>query len=110
MSNVLLVELFDAALRDLPHQRTGLYLCENQAWERALVHAWRKHAHGRLIAVGHSTVRFWDLRYFPDGRTLSSTSSLALPRADVFAVNGISLTAGTRRATWPMLKPSGADT
>jgi surface carbohydrate biosynthesis protein (TIGR04326 family) len=88
ISNLLWVELFDAALRDLPRQNTGLYLCENQAWERAFIHAWRKHEHGRLIAVVHSTVRFWDLRYFQDARTFRSPSPYRLPRPSLVALNG----------------------
>jgi surface carbohydrate biosynthesis protein (TIGR04326 family) len=88
ISNLLWVELFDAALRDLPRQNTGLYLCENQAWERAFIHSWRKHKHGRLIAVPHSTVRFWDLRYFKDVRTIRSVATHSLPKPDLVALNG----------------------
>ncbi len=32
VSNCIWVELFDAALNDIPYQETGLYLWENQAW------------------------------------------------------------------------------
>jgi surface carbohydrate biosynthesis protein (TIGR04326 family) len=85
--NLLWIELFDAAMRSLPHQSTGLYLCENQGWERAMIHAWRKHGHGRLIAVAHTTIRFWDLRYFTDPRTLRA-SKLRIPCADLFVLNG----------------------
>lgn len=88
IANTLWVELFDEALRRLPRQERGLYLCENQAWERAMVHAWRKHGHGQLIAVAHSTVRFWDLRYFSDGRTFRSRAANAVPQPDRIALNG----------------------
>jgi len=88
ISNLLWIELFDSSLRDLPHQKKGLYLCENQAWERAMVHSWRKYGHGQLIAVAHSTVRFWDLRYFADPRTIGSSGRHAMPQADLTALNG----------------------
>ena len=88
ISNLLWIELFDRALHDLSHQKKGLYLCENQAWERALIHAWRKHRHGQLIAVEHSTVRFWDLRYFTDPRTVRSSDPYPMPQADLMALNG----------------------
>ena len=88
ISNLLWVELFDLALRDLPHQTKGFYLCENQGWERALIHAWRKHGHGQLIAVAHSTVRFWDLRYFNDPRTIRSTNMYPMPQPNLTALNG----------------------
>ena len=88
IQNLLFIELFDTALRDLPHQNKGLYLCENQAWERALIHAWKKHGHGQLIAVVHATVRFWDLRYFNDSRTIRSLGAYPLPQMDLVALNG----------------------
>lgn len=88
VSNLLWVELFDTALRRLPTQKRGLYLSENQAWERAFIHAWRKHGHGQLVAVTHSTVRFWDLRFYTDPRTLRSSDAFAMPQADLTALNG----------------------
>jgi len=85
--NLLEAALLDRALRTLPRQSQGFYLCENLPWERALAHFWRKHGHGRLVAVVHSTIRFWDLRYFVDARTANGIESLSLPRPDRVAVN-----------------------
>jgi len=86
--NLLWIELFDQALRDAPRQDVGFYLCENQAWERAFIHAWRKHGHGELTAVPHATIRFWDLRYFADPRTFQSFGPAELPQPDWVALNG----------------------
>jgi surface carbohydrate biosynthesis protein (TIGR04326 family) len=86
--NLLWVELFDAALAKLPRQRLGFYLWENQGWEQAMIHAWRKHGHGELIAVAHATIRFWDLRYFNDPRVFDESAEQAMPLPDKFAVNG----------------------
>jgi len=86
--SLLWIELFDRALGDAPRQDKGFYLCENQGWERAFIHAWRKHGHGELIAVPHATVRFWDLRYFADPRTLRSVRASQVPQPDCVALNG----------------------
>ncbi len=88
VSNLFWIRLFDKAMSKIPHQRLGLYLCENQAWERAFIHAWKKHGHGRLIAVAHSTVRFWDTRYFLDPCTYQRAVKNGIPLPDVMAVNG----------------------
>ena len=88
VNNLMWLRLFDVALSDLPHQAVGLYAHENQAWERALIRAWRKHGHGQLIAVAHSTVRFWDLRYFADPRTVRSSGAYRMPQPDRVALNG----------------------
>ena len=46
MQNILWLHLFDKMLRSLPQQQVGLYLMENQGWERIFLYFWRKHAHG----------------------------------------------------------------
>jgi surface carbohydrate biosynthesis protein (TIGR04326 family) len=97
-SNLLFMELFDTALGRMPRQSIGCYLFENQGWERAFVRAWRRHGHGRLIAVAHSTVRFWDLRYFIDPRTLRLNG----PQADVIALNGRAAIDAYSGAGFPM--------
>jgi len=86
--NLLWLELFDVALRTVPRQALGLYVCEGQGWERAFIYAWRKHGHGKLIASVHATVRFWDLRYFADPRTVRSSDPCRMPQPDVAALNG----------------------
>lgn len=88
LSNCLWVELFDAVLKHIPHQQTGLYLWENQGWECALLRAWRRHGHGRIIGVPHASVVFWHLNNFDDPRTLTSVSAWAKPLPNQLAVNG----------------------
>ena len=88
MTNLIVIELFEKALQSQPHQKFGLYLYENHPWECAFVHAWRKHGHGQLIAVAHTTVRFWDLRYFFDLKTWRSTQVASIPKPDLIALNG----------------------
>lgn len=88
INNLLVMDLFDMVLSDLPHQTKGFYLCENISWERALIHAWRKHSHGQLIAVVHGVVRFWDMRYFHDLRTIRSSDSYSMLQPDLTVLNG----------------------
>ena len=88
MQNILWVNLFEKAMGAIPKQELGLYLCENLDWERAFIHFWKKHGHGHLIAVPHSTIRYWDLRYFDDRRVWDSKDILSQPIADQIAVNG----------------------
>ena len=88
MNNCLWVELFDVALKDMPHQKLGLYIWENQGWEIALLRAWRRHGHGEIIGVPHATVVFWHLNNFDDPRTLTSNKICAKPLPDRLALNG----------------------
>lgn len=88
--NVLHLNLLESAMESLPKQRVGVYLQENQGWEIALNFAWKAAGHGRLIGTPHSTVRYWDLRYFFDPRSYHHTgdSDLHLPLPDLVALNG----------------------
>lgn len=87
-SNLLWLQLFDVACSKIPSQKNGFYLCENQAWERAFVYYWKKHGHGQLTGVVHATVRFWDLRYYSDLRTIQQLTPYKIPQADKIALNG----------------------
>jgi len=87
--NCLRVSLFETVMASLPRQRIGIYLCENQPWELALLYAWRISGHRELVGVPHTTVRFWDLRYHRDPRCYGpDPSGLGLPLPDRIAVNG----------------------
>ena len=88
LGNLLNFNLFEKALALLPKQKNGVYLQENQSWEFGIVQTWKLKAHGELIGVPHSTVRFWDLRYFFDSRSYKGNISNQLPRPSKVAVHG----------------------
>jgi surface carbohydrate biosynthesis protein (TIGR04326 family) len=88
MGNVLYLNLFEAAMQTLPKQNMGVYLQENQGWEFAFIHAWKAAGHGWLAGVPHSSVRYWDLRYFFDTRSYDRNGVNDLPLPDIVAVNG----------------------
>jgi surface carbohydrate biosynthesis protein (TIGR04326 family) len=85
--NLLLIALIDKAVSELQVQKLGLYLQENNGWERALVHAWERYQKSLIIGVPHTTIRYWDLRYCEDRRIFNCTNE-CLPRPDFVAVNG----------------------
>ena len=88
LNNLLCFNLFEEALRLLPKQKKGVYLQENQGWEFGLIQAWKATAHSDLIGVPHSTVRFWDLRYYFDDRSYNYKTSNKFPHPSTVAVNG----------------------
>ena len=84
--NCLRFNRLEAQISAMPRQKIGVYLAENQPWEMALIYLWRKHNHGKLVGVAHSTIRFWDLRLMSDTKQFSAQSKM--PRPDCIAVNG----------------------
>ena len=62
---------------------------ENQPWEKAFIHAWRKYGHGKLIGYCHTTVNYWHLNYFDDIKTINSFSKFSQRKPDLIAVSGM---------------------
>ncbi len=89
MSTLLYFFLFEKAMNSLPAQNKGFYLQENQGWEFGFIYAWRNAGHSnQLLGVAHSTVRYWDLRYYFSLNSNSSTRKCKLPLPDYVCVNG----------------------
>ncbi|MDF1795418.1 MAG: hypothetical protein P1U63_02645 [Coxiellaceae bacterium] len=86
--NCLKLNMCEYSLKHMSHQKIGIYLQENQAWEMAFIYAWKKNGHGELMGVPHSTVRYWDLRYFYDPRCYINKNKNKLPTPNKILVNG----------------------
>ena len=101
MSNLLMLNLFESAMSPLPTQKKGVYLQENQGWEFGLIQAWMSGGHQGLIGFPHSTVRYWDLRYFFDSRTYVRTEVHHIPLPDRIACNGTAALEAYRTGGYP---------
>ena len=100
IQNLLTFNLFESAFSKLPTQSRGIYLQENQGWEFGMIHAWRDNRHGQLIGFPHTTVRFWDLRYYFDTRSYSE-SEFSLPIPNRVAVSGDGVKTAYLRGGYP---------
>ena len=88
LRHLILLSTTNSLVCSMPTYSKVFYLMENQPWELALLHCIRKHKKGILVGVAHSTIRFWDLRYFIDSLEnplLESNSSR--PHPDHILVN-----------------------
>jgi|LWDU01.1.fsa_nt_gi surface carbohydrate biosynthesis protein (TIGR04326 family) len=88
ISNCLYLNIFEEIFKGIPQQHQGLYLLENQPWERAMLYAWKKNNHGQVIGVPHTTVSYWDLRHFYSASEYSENSCSKMPLPDIVALNG----------------------
>ena len=64
ISNIVYFNLIEKVLKTLPKQELCLYTYENQSWEYSLLFNWKKLFGSKIIGNAHSSVRYWDLRYF----------------------------------------------
>lgn len=88
MRSLLNWNLISSAFSYIGKQRIGVYLMENQGWEYAAIQSWRDCGHGNIVGCVHSTIRYWDMRYFDDSRLYSGSYRNSIPKPDLVAVNG----------------------
>ena len=91
MRHLLILATTEESLSQVPHCEIGIYLMENQPWEIALLHSWSAAGHGRIIGLVNAPIRFWDVRYFADGRSLLPKSTDRIhfqPQPQEIFVNG----------------------
>jgi len=89
MGHAILFCSIEDQIRNLPAQKAAIYLMENQPWEMALLHAWRKFQPGNIIGVPHVAAKFWELRHFVDPRSRSATEVHEFPSPDIIGVNSL---------------------
>ncbi|OUU30386.1 MAG: hypothetical protein CBB97_01030 [Candidatus Endolissoclinum sp. TMED37] len=64
MKNIINYNLYKKHLSNFSKDSKCIYLFENQNWEISLLYNWKKYINQEIIGFSHSTVRYWDLRYF----------------------------------------------
>jgi surface carbohydrate biosynthesis protein (TIGR04326 family) len=64
MYSSIYYQKFNAYLSKINQQKFGLYLMENQGWERLFISLWKKYDHSNISGYVHTSVRNEDLRYF----------------------------------------------
>ena len=64
LQNLVWINIFDDILSRTPKHGFGIFLYENQPWEKALITSWKKFNHGQLIGYSHTTINYWHLNYF----------------------------------------------
>ncbi len=84
----LTISELHSVIERLPPCRRILYLMENQPWEMAFVQLWKHRRSEPLIGVPHSSIRYWDLRFFSDSGAHRAEPYARPPIPSVVAANG----------------------
>ncbi len=104
LANCISVNAFSQILLGAKKNRKGLafYLQENMDWEYGLLQAWRVNVEGFLVGVPHSTIRFWDFRYFSSPDAYKAGCGISPPRPDAVAVNGPAARENLKASGYPV--------
>ncbi len=88
MAHSILIIDIETITDVLPSCKRIVYLMENQPWEMALLQIFRNCRQETLIGYPHSTIRFWDLRYWTAKPNLGLSTSAPQPTPHQVAANG----------------------
>lgn len=101
IANCLYLNIFEKVLKNIPKQRQGLYLLENQPWERAMIYAWKKNNHGQIVGVPHTAVSYWDLRHYYSANEYHENTTNKTPLPDTVALNGNAAVRAYKESDFP---------
>jgi len=88
MGHSILIADIERSADVLPSCKRIIYLMENQPWEMALLQIFRNRRQETLIGYPHSTIRFWDLRYWTAKQNSNHLASAQQPTPHQVAANG----------------------
>lgn len=77
-----------------------IYLAESQPWEMGLLASF-KFKENILIGFAHSTIRYWDLRYYNDLECYKSDDFDLIPRPNYLAVHGVNDKSSLLKSGYP---------
>jgi surface carbohydrate biosynthesis protein (TIGR04326 family) len=89
LMNIVYFFLFEKLMHVSSIESAIVFLQENQPWERSLVYWSENQGFSNTVGVAHSSVRFWDLRYYHSSKDLCGTEiESQVPMPSITAVNG----------------------
>lgn len=89
MSSIYSLALFEEVSKKAPLSNKAVFLYENQSWEKGFINSFQS-KNIDVIGFAHSTIRYWDLRYFNFNSTEDSErlNSSPNPEPNIIAVHG----------------------
>jgi surface carbohydrate biosynthesis protein (TIGR04326 family) len=77
IENLIWIEVFENYLSKTKKKKFGIFLLENQAWEKAMITSWKNYNHGEIIGYTPTSINFWHLYNFDNAnRNYASPSKV----------------------------------
>ena len=64
LENLIWINIFENYLKKTKKKKYGIFLLENQAWEKAMITAWKNYGHGDIIGYTPTSVNYWHMYNF----------------------------------------------
>jgi len=88
MRHSILISDLELAAMNTPPCKRIVYLMENQPWEMAFLQIFKNRRRELLVGYPHSTIRYWDLRYWTASHNLDEHMLSLPPTPHQVAANG----------------------
>lgn len=85
IDNLIWIEVFESYFSKTSKKKYGIFLLENQPWEKAMITSWKNYSHGEIIAYTPTSINFWHLYNFDNSnKTYSSPSKVFVSSREGF--------------------------
>ena len=64
VENLIWIEVFENYLSKTSKKKIGIFLLENQGWEKAMITSWKNYNHGQIIGYTPTSINYWHLYNF----------------------------------------------
>jgi surface carbohydrate biosynthesis protein (TIGR04326 family) len=64
IENLIWINVLENYLSKTSKKKYGIFLLENQAWEKALITAWKNYGHGDIIGYTPTSINYWHMYNF----------------------------------------------
>jgi surface carbohydrate biosynthesis protein (TIGR04326 family) len=78
IENLIWIEVFENYLSKTSKKKIGIFLLENQAWEKAMITSWKNYNHGKIIGYTPTSINYWHLYNFDISKKKYSSPSKIL--------------------------------
>ena len=68
IDNLIWISVFENYLSKTKRKECGIFLLENQAWEKAMITAWKNYGHGDIIGYTPTSINYWHLYNFDNSK------------------------------------------
>lgn len=68
IENLIWINVFENYLSKTSKKKYGIFLLENQAWEKAMITAWKNYGHGDIIGYTPTSINYWHMYNFDNSK------------------------------------------
>ena len=78
IQNLIWIQVFENYLSKTKKKKCGIFLLENQPWEKAMITSWKNYNHGKIFGYTPTSINYWHLYNFDYSKKRYATPTKVL--------------------------------